>query len=304
MSFSSDVKTELTDIACAACCETQLSRALLLFGRACSGVSLSLLTEHAGAAAAYAKAVALFSGVTPEISRSESGNYKIQVEDPDVLDAVMGELGETRNEKRQLCIGRIDRDCCVAAFLRGAFLAAGTVTNPDVEYHLEFSCPSTHLAKELIALLEQTGIEAKCTKRGGVNIVYIKKSESIETLLTLMGATENSLLLMGAKMYKDVRNTVNRRVNFENANIARSAAAARRQTEAIETLRRTGKFDELPPELRELAALRLENPESSTAELVEMLGDALTVSGVNHRFGRIIKAAAGDPAAQKKEGGA
>lgn len=291
MSFSYDVKTELSQIENAACCETQQARALLLFGRACSGVSLSLLTEHEGAANRYADAVALFSGVKPEISRSESGNYKVQVDDRNVTDAVMGELSAARNAKKQLCIGKIERDCCVSAFLRGAFLSAGTVTNPDVEYHLEFSCPSAHLAEELIALLQKAGIEARRTLRGGVNVVYLKKSEAIEELLTLMGATENSLLLMGAKMYKDVRNTVNRRVNFENANTARSVAAAGKQRQAIEILQKTGRLKELPEELRTLAEMRMENPESTTKELVEMLGGTLTVSGVNHRFGRIIKAA-------------
>ncbi len=291
MSFSSDVKTELSAVQNAACCETQFSRAMLLFGRSCSRVSLSFLTEHPDAARRYADAVAHFSGTTPEITESESGNCKIQIEDRLVTDAVLAELERNRNEKKQLSIGKIDRECCRHAFLRGAFLSAGTVTNPDVEYHLEFSCPSAHLARDLIDLLSLCGVDAKSTARGGATIVYLKKSDAIAELLTAMGATENAMLFMGAKIFKDVRNTVNRRVNFDKANIARSAAAAGRQLRAIKSLRANGRFDELPAELRELAALRLENPESPTSELVELLGGTLTVSGVNHRFERIIRAA-------------
>ena len=287
MSFSSDVKNELANVENRACCRTQQARAMLLFGRECSPLGFSLLTENEAAARAYADAAALLCGVTPKVVTSDSGNRRVAVEDRGLADAIFGELGACMNEKKQLSIGLIGRDCCRAAFLRGAFLSAGTVTNPDVEYHLEFSCPSKNLALDLIRLLEETGIEARLTKRNAANVVYIKKSEAIEELLTVMGATEQSLTLMGAKMFKDVRNTVNRRVNFENANIARCATAAARQTEAIEKIRLRRGLDALPEDLKTLAELRLENPEASTAELVRLLGGTLTVSGVNHRFSRI-----------------
>ena len=291
MSFSSDVKNELAAIENKACCMTQQARAMLLFGRECSPLGFSLLTENEAAANRYAEAAALLSGIRPKVTTSESGNRRVAVEDRSVAEDIYAELSAVTNEKKQLSIGKIDRDCCRAAFLRGAFLSAGTVTNPDVEYHLEFSCPGKNLALELSALLAEAGIEAKITKRNAANVVYIKKSETIEELLTVMGATEQSLMLMGAKMYKDVRNTVNRRMNFENANMVRSAAAAAKQLEAIEKIRRKRGLDDLPDDLRSLAVLRLDNPEASTAELVKMLPDSLTVSGVNHRFQRIQRIA-------------
>lgn len=292
MSFSSDVKNELCAVPTSACCEAQQARALLLFGRECSRLGLSLLTENGTVAKKYAEAVAHFSGHTPAVLRSDSGNYKISMEEPDVTDAVMDEILSTSlNEKKQRSIGTIDRECCRLSFVRGAFLSSGTVTNPDREYHMEFTCPTKHLAEELLSLLSSLEIEAKITRRNGNHVVYIKKSEVIEELLARLGAMENSLMLMGAKMYKDVRNTVNRRVNFENANIARSAAAAAKQTEAIEKIREKKGLAALPEDLRQIAEIRLENPESSTSEIVKLMEDAITVSGVNHRFKRILKIA-------------
>ncbi|MBR5424672.1 MAG: DNA-binding protein WhiA [Clostridia bacterium] len=292
MSYASQVKSELLQIGNEACCEVSLARGLLLFGRECSPASISILTENGEIAAAYARAARLFCGHTPDIHVSESGNFKVVIDNRGETDAILGEvLMRGLNQKKQLTIGTIDRECCRAAFIRGAFLASGTVTDPDREYHLEFSCPSGNLAQELQALIRTFEIEMKLTRRGGANILYLKKSGDIEDLLMHMGASESSMMLMGSKMYKDVRNTVNRRVNFENANIARSIAAAGKQLDAIERIEKHGGLAQLTPELRELAELRIENPDLSTGEIGKLLSEPLTLSGVNHRFKKLIRIA-------------
>ena len=292
MSYASQVKSELLQIENEACCEVSLARGLLLFGRECSPASISMLTENGEIAAAYARAARLFCGHTPDIHVSESGNFKVVIDNRGETDAILGEvLMRGLNQKKQLTIGTIDRECCRAAFIRGAFLASGTVTDPDREYHLEFSCPSGNLAQELQALIRTFEIEMKLTRRGGANILYLKKSGDIEDLLMHMGASESSMMLMGSKMYKDVRNTVNRRVNFENANIARSIAAAGKQLDAIERIEKHGGLAQLTPELRELAELRIENPDLSTGEIGKLLSEPLTLSGVNHRFKKLIRIA-------------
>ncbi|MBQ6022121.1 MAG: DNA-binding protein WhiA [Clostridia bacterium] len=292
MSYASQVKSELLQIENEACCEVSLARGLLLFGRECSPASISILTENGEIAAAYARAARLFCGHTPDIHVSESGNFKVVIDNRGETDAILGEvLMRGLNQKKQLTIGTIDRECCRAAFIRGAFLASGTVTDPDREYHLEFSCPSGNLAQELQALIRTFEIEMKLTRRGGANILYLKKSGDIEDLLMHMGASESSMMLMGSKMYKDVRNTVNRRVNFENANIARSIAAAGKQLDAIERIEKHGGLAQLTPELRELAELRIENPDLSTGEIGKLLSEPLTLSGVNHRFKKLIRIA-------------
>ena len=292
MSYASQVKSELLQIENEACCEVSLARGLLLFGRECSPASISILTENGEIAAAYARAARLFCGHTPDIHVSESGNFKVVIDNRGETDAILGEvLMRGLNQKKQLTIGTIDRECCRAAFIRGAFLASGTVTDPDREYHLEFSCPSGNLAQELQALIRTFEIEMKLTRRGGATILYLKKSGDIEDLLMHMGASESSMMLMGSKMYKDVRNTVNRRVNFENANIARSIAAAGKQLDAIERIEKHGGLAQLTPELRELAELRIENPDLSTGEIGKLLSEPLTLSGVNHRFKKLIRIA-------------
>ncbi len=292
MSYASQVKSELLQIENEACCEVSLARGLLLFGRECSPASISILTENGEIAAAYARAARPFCGHTPDIHVSESGNFKVVIDNRGETDAILGEvLMRGLNRKKQLTIGTINKECCRAAFIRGAFLASGTVTDPDKEYHLEFSCPSANLAQELQALIHTFEIEMKLTRRGGANVLYLKKSGDIEDLLLRMGASETVMMLMGSKMYKDVRNTVNRRVNFENANIARSIAAAGKQYDAIRAIAAHGGLDSLPPELKELAQLRLEHPDVSTGEIRRMLSDSLTVSGVNHRFQKLIRIA-------------
>ena len=292
MSFASQVKTELLRHENESCCETSVCRALLLFGREFSSYGISFLTENRELAEAYAGAVHLFSGISPEIHTSESGNCKIVIEDKNIIGAIFDEvLPGGLNAKKQLTIGKIEKECCRWSFIRGAFLAAGTVTDPDKEYHLEITCPSKNLAAELQTLIGEAEINMKLTKRGGANVLYLKKSEIIEDFLTRMGANDTVMMMMNSKMVKDVRNIVNRRVNFENANMVRSIEAAGKQYDAIQTIVSHGGISSLPDELQEIARLRLENPDVTTGEIRKLLSDSLTVSGVNHRFQKLIKIA-------------
>ena len=137
------------------------------------------------------------------------------------------------------------------------------MTNPEVDYHLEFSVPFLNLSRDLVTLLRELGLSAKQARRAGGYVVYFKESESIEDCLTLMGATSAALELMGVKMVKDIRNNINRVTNCESANIDKTVAAAAVQSEALRKIERTVGLDALPEELREIAYLRLENPELS-----------------------------------------
>ena len=297
MSFSSEVKKELTAIENSPCCIIAQSYGLLLFGRAFSKHEISILTENSDVAAAYAKAVSILSGISPDISVSDAGNFSVTVTDTKTINTIFENLGIAgATVKRRINFANIHDDCCFAAFMRGAFLSGGTVTDPSKEYHLEFSCPSKGLCDDLIKIFDETGeqtedaspITPKSTLRNGSNIVYLKKSGEIEDTLSFMGATESSMELMGAKMYKDVRNTVNRRVNFDNANIARSANAAAKQYEAICIIRDRIGLDKLSDDLRLTAEARLDGMELSSAEIAAKLPGNLSVSGVNHRFKKLI----------------
>lgn len=289
MSFSSDVKSELMlrSFVNSDCCRTAQGYGLLLFGRSFSGNCLSLLTENEEVASAYAEAVQYFSGILPETDISDVGNYKITVEDKAIISAVLDKLGYTAGARRRINFADLANPCCFASFIRGAFLASGTVTDPEKEYHLEFSSSSKALCSDLMKVFDEFDIEPKLSERAGNYIVYIKKSSEIEDLLSVMGATESSMMLMGAKMMKDVRNNVNRKVNFENANMARSVQAASRQYEAVELIKEKCGFDSLPADLKEIAVLRYENREASSNEIRAMLSEPLTVSGISHRFRRL-----------------
>ena len=291
MSFTAEVKTELASATNDPCCALAQSYALLLFGRAFSGRELSLLTENTTVAQAYLKAIETLSGKTVTPAITGAGNYKITVEDREITGAVLAAVGHEPAAKRRVNFAVLQNECCFAAFIRGAFLACGTVTDPEKEYHLEFSVPAKGLCGDLMKLFDEFDPTPKMTERAGAYILYFKNSTDIEDVLTLMGATECSMRVMGAKAYKSVMNTVNRKVNFENANLRRTVDAAGRQRDAIAYIQKKHGFEALPEELRELARLRFENEELSNAQLAKMLPESITASGVNHRFARIIRIA-------------
>lgn len=178
-----------------------------------------------------------------------------------------------------------------AAFLAGAFISCGSMTEPIKEYHLEFVVPFPELAYDLLEMLVDIGVNAKISERKNDHIIYLKESESIEDLLTYMGAPGSSVELMNVKIYKDIRNKTNRITNCDNANIERTLKASRRQVADIEYIERTIGLDSLSDDLRNIAELRLENPEISLKELGGMLDKPLGRSGANHRLKKLTELA-------------
>ena len=185
-------------------------------------------------------------------------------------------------------ISKIENECCVAAFLRGAFLCAGSVNSPEAGYHLEIVTPHRRLAEDLVALIRAYYFEPRILLRKQNYVIYFKDSSEIEDLLTTLGAQRSALEIMSVKVYKDIRNNTNRIVNCETANIKKTVSAAAKQCEAIEKLAHAGMLERLPDELREVAELRLKNPECSLSELAEKLPETLTKSGLNHRLQKLM----------------
>lgn len=178
------------------------------------------------------------------------------------------------------------------AFLAGVFFVCGSITDPNREYHMEFTVQSEELFSDLDNILCRLGISAGRTERKGNSILYIKDSENIEDILTFIGAQQCTLDLMNIKIYKDVRNKVNRIANCDSANIIKTISAAVRQTRDIDTLKNCGKFEELPKELKEVAELRLAYPEYNMQEIGESLSKPIGRSGVTRRFQKISAIAA------------
>jgi hypothetical protein len=185
----------------------------------------------------------------------------------------------------------LERSCCRAAFLRGLFLAYGSMTNPEKEYHLELNALTPMFAEEIHTLAESCGIRFKMTRRKGCEILYLKESEQIEDFLTLIGATGSSMKLMEVKVMKTVRNHVNRTTNCETANLGKTVSAAAAQLQDIRYIEQTVGLSYLDDDLQELARLRLENETMSLRELSTMLKTPISRSGVNHRLKRISEIA-------------
>lgn len=190
----------------------------------------------------------------------------------------------------------------LGVFTAGVFIACGSVNDPSKEYHLEFSVTQEKLAGELSLLLGDIGVTARTVQRRGQHIVYIKESESIEDVLTFIGAQQCTLELMNVKIWKDVRNKANRIRNCDSANIDKVVKAAMKQIEDIHLIQQSMGLDSLSQELREIAEIRLENNDMSLQEIGESLSVPISRSGVNHRFKKLAAMADGIRSRGKNNG--
>lgn len=293
ISFSSDVKIELTgDRIVSQCCLKAQAYGLVLFGRSFSHRSISFFTENSAVADYYKDNILKTTGIVAHVETGASKNKKVKVKSLSERTQLLEHFGHSKNEL-VLRINRanISGECCFGAFIRGVFIACGSVTSPDKNYHLEFVVPYLRLCNDLITILKEMNLNPKHTKRSGYHIIYFKDSENIEDLLTNMGATDSSLKLMGIKMQKSMRNRVNRKINFEIANISKTVAAASRQVRAIEHIDKHMGLKNLSKPLYDVAVLRLENPDLSLSALGRLLNPPISRSGVNHRLDRIVKIA-------------
>ena len=217
------------------------------------------------------------------------GKQVFALEDPERLRQIWDQCAfDPSDPAHHINFGLLEEDHCRLSFLRGCFLAGGSVTDPRKGYHLELATTHRSVSRELDALLLDLGYEPKVTERKGSYVTYFKQSEAIEDLLTAIGAPVSAMELMNAKAEKLLRNGVNRRVNCEAANVEKTVDAALEQRRAIRTLRERGVLKDLSPKLKEAARLREENPELSLAQLAELCVPKVTKSSLNHRLQKLI----------------
>jgi hypothetical protein len=200
------------------------------------------------------------------------------------MQAILARIGDLDEPVSPLLIKNA---CCQRAFLRGAFLSVGSISNPAKGYHLEFVCTDTEKAGQLQSVLQDFDIDAKIVLRKKYYVVYLKEAESIVDLLNVCEAHVAMMELENLRIVKEVRNSVNRRVNCEAANITKTVNAATRQREDIEYIRDHGGLERLPDSLREMAEVRLEYPDAPLKELGEYLDPPVGKSGVNHRLRKL-----------------
>ncbi len=299
MSFSSEIKDELIKIDnMPECCTHAMAYGMFLFGRSFGLNDISLMTDNSKVAGKYAELAESACNIKACNTVSDAGKHTVAFASSEDRKKVLSVFSCTGTERTL----RIDRgnlsnesgntqestNCCDAAFLRGAFLSCGTASDPNKSYHIEFVVPFKTLSLDLLKILNDYGIKAKHMIRRYVNVIYVKDSESIEDLLTMMGAQLAALEIMNIKIYKDLRNLTNRRNNFENANLSRTVFAAFDQVSAIERLKESGTFSELTEDLKQVAILRIENPDASLREIGEMCSPVMSRSAVNHRLQKLM----------------
>lgn len=289
MSFAAEVKEELLRVSAenAACCaESQLYGAML-FGREFSPRGICLRTENKALAdyvCTQLHEVALAAAQLEARGRT----WEVSIPRADERLRILERFGHESNElKLHIVEENFSCEDCQAAFLRGVFLSCAAVSSPERQYHIEFYVNYKTLAMQLCDLLTQCGLPPKLCQHRGVWLVYYKDSTQIEDTLTFLGAQMATLDVVNAKIEKDVRNKVNRVVNFELANVSRISGAAAAQLHAISILRANPGLDALPQPLREAALLREQNPEASLQELCDLAASPVTRSGMSHRLRRL-----------------
>lgn len=284
-SYCSRLKAELCRQKPTGCCRTAECYGLLLFGRSFSRQNISICTKSRETAELYASLLKICFGVHAVTDKST-------VDVPGEADrSRIINFYEAKESDWILNPNFVKRTCCRRAFIRGAFLACGSVNDPKVNYHLEFAVKDATLAFAFAAFLELCGHKPKKAQRESVTALYYNDSSAVEELLGSIGADRYSLELMEVKVVRDMRNTLNRKNNFDTANISKTVDAAMMQNEAIKYLEKINKLCLLPPELIEAATLRRQNPEASLTELCKIAGEKISRSGMNHRLKKIIDTA-------------
>ena len=294
MSFSSDAKAELCrDFINKKCCALAEASGVLLY---CSGVGLDQIRIVTESEAFAARLPQLFRKAFKldfdEIQ--EGGKYTLWINSREKIARIFETIGYSPAESITLHVnyGLLEKDCCRKAFLRGAFLSGGSVTDPAKRYHLELATNHHKVSRETESLMLEQSFAPKGTLRNGSSILYFKQSEAIEDFLAFLGAPVAAMGVMEAKIEKDMKNKINRIVNGDNANTSKVVEAAQAQIAAIRCLREQGRFDSLPEKLKQTALLREENPDANLNELAELFDPSITKSALNHRLRKLCELAA------------
>ena len=294
MSFSYETKEELCKVPldCEFCAVAECY-GMLLYCHTFSAREIRVITGNQSLGRRlteqFSCAFSLSFDVLPDPSKAGKLSYIIK--DPEKLNRVYEVYGFSPDNllAHHVNLGVLEEDCCRRSFMRGAFLTGGAITNPAKSYHLELVTNHYSVSRQTYSLLLEMGFMPKETSRGSNYITYFKHSSSIEDFLTMIGAPLHAMELMSEKIVKDMRNSVNRLVNCDTANVTKIIDAAAAQIEAIRRIEASGAFDTMPEKLKQTAFLRLDNPEMSIKELADMSIPPVTKSCLSHRLRKIIE---------------
>lgn len=304
MSFSAETKNELARVfSDNKCCNiSELSAIVRLSGSiqiaGYKKLNLKISTELNSTARKVFKLLKSNFGINTEISVNKNqmlkrnSSYVLMITNDMGAKDLLRELGILSEEEGFLTMNKVPENLvkdneCVRAFIRGAFLGGGSISDPEKNYHLEFVTNNEDFAESLKNLINSLGFNSKTVSRKNNYVVYLKESEQISDLLNIIGAHQALLSLESTKIVKEMRNNVNRLVNCETANLSKTVNAAVRQIENIKYIEEKIGLNHLPPNLREIAMLRIEYEDLTLKELGEMAKPELSKSAVNHRLRKI-----------------
>jgi DNA-binding protein WhiA len=294
MSFSSDAKTEICRTAIGKkCCALAECYGILLYCNTFTGREIKIITENSAVVTRmprlFRRAFDFEFDFLPDES-DQTGKRTLAIRDPGKIAQVFSAYGYEGDSfvAHHINLGILEDECCHLSFIRGAFLAGGSVTSPEKRYHLELVTDHFSVSRETYSILLEMGFEPKDTARNGHYMIYFKQSGSIEDFLTTIGAPVAAMEVMSAKIEKDMRNSVNRRVNCDTANVTKIVDAAQQQIDAIRKIESFSGLQSLPDKLRETAQLRIRNPEASLSELAGLSSPPVTKSCLNHRLRKLV----------------
>lgn len=294
MSFSSDTKAEL----CRApvqkhCCAMAEAYGILLYCNMFTADEIRIVTSSALLVERLPRLFkrAFNVGFDSVPSAEIVGKQTLSITNKEHIRQIFASYGYEAKGilAHHVNLGALEENCCKASFLRGAFLAGGSITNPSKSYHLELVTDHYNVSRETFSILLELGFSPKDASRGGNYVIYFKQSEAIEDFFTLIGATVSAMDIMSAKIEKDMRNAVNRRVNCDSANADKIVLAAQDQLDAIRRIEHIEGLDELPDKLREAALLRIANPEASLTDLAALAIPPVSKSCISHRLRRLTE---------------
>lgn len=296
-SFSAAAKAEICkNIPQSGCCALAECFGILLFCNSFRSDAIKIITESTEFAALLPRLFkkAFGFGFDTPSGEGKTGKLVFQIQDPGKIAAIMGAFGFDLDETFSLHVNLpvVENDCCKTAFLRGAFLAGGSVTDPGKGYHLELATTHHSVAKECYILIHETlGFPPKLASRSGARVIYLKQSEQIADFLTFLGASVASMGIIEARLEHELNNQVNRRCNCDDANITKVVEASQEQLTAIRALRERNQLDQLPEKLKQAARVREENPEASLTELAGLVEPKISKPAMSHRLKRLVELA-------------
>jgi DNA-binding protein WhiA len=295
ISFSSSAKAEVCrTLPGQPCCALAECFGILLFCNSFDVDCIRIITESREFAyilpKLFKKAFDVEFDTFPSLAAP--GKLVFQITDPDKLDQIHQACGFSRGSTLALHLNLplVEEECCRAAFLRGAFLAGGSVTDPEKGYHLELTTTHQTVAREAYALIREVlSFYPKMATRGGGQVLYLKQSDQISDFLACLGASIASMGIIEAKLEKELNNKVNRRCNCDDANTSKVVEAAQEQLTAIHILQERGIAEKLPQKLLQALKAREENPEASLSELAAMMEPPISKPAMNHRLKKLVE---------------